>query len=299
VTRLLITGAGGLLGGRLVEQLGSHFEVIAARHRSATPPGVPAVELELASPEAIARALREARPDAIVHCAALADADACQREPDRAQVLNVAACEALARLCRSGGVRLVAVSTDFVLDGTRSFADEDAPTRPLMTYGRTKLLGEEAVLTLAPGSAVVRVALVHGRGHGPRPSASESTAWALRAGRRLRLFTDQFRTPVDPESVASAVEALLSGTAAGRFHLGGPERLSRHELGLRTARLLGLREDLIEAAVQADLPLAAPRPAEASLDSSRARRELGYRPRPLDAGLREGRLGSEGAAPLS
>src|SRR5262245_48300440 len=289
MARVLITGASGLLGGRLVALLHPRHAVVAARHRSATPPGASSVELDLGSPESLAGAFREARPDAVVHCAALADADACEREPDRARLLNVAASEALSRTCRAGGTRLIAVSTDLVLDGSRPFAAEDDPARPLMTYGRTKLLGEQAVLALAPGAAVVRVSLIHGRGHGPRPTASEAIAWALRAGRRVRLFTDQFRTPVDPESVAAAIDALLAGTAAGRFHLGGPERLSRHDLGRRTARLLGLPEELIDAAVQADLPLAAARPAEASLDSSRARRELGFDPRPIDDGLLESR----------
>jgi dTDP-4-dehydrorhamnose reductase len=287
--RVLITGAGGLLGGRLAVLLSRHLDVVAARHRSATPPGVTAVDLDLTRPDVITDALREARADTVLHCAALADADACERRPEEAEAVNVRGNEALARAARAGGIRLIAVSTDLVLDGRRPFADEDEATRPLMTYGRTKLLGEEAVLALAPGSAVVRVALIHGRGYGPRSTATEAIAWALGAGRRLRLFTDQFRTPVDAESVAAAVTALLAGTATGRFHLGGPERVSRHELGRRTARLLGLPEDLIDPAVQADLPLGAPRPAEATLDSGRAGRELGWSPRPLDEGLRESR----------
>jgi dTDP-4-dehydrorhamnose reductase len=287
--RVLITGAGGLLGGRLARLLSSRVHVVAARHRSPPPAGLDETDLDLESPSSLGAALRAARPDAVVHCAALADADACEQRPEHAETLNVRACEGLARACRAGGVRLIAVSTDLVLDGSVAFATEDAPARPLMAYGRTKLLGEEAVLTLAPGSAVVRVALLHGRGHGPRPTASEATAWALLAGRRLRLFTDQFRTSVDPESVASAMAALLTTTASGRFHLGGPERVSRYELGRRTARVLGLPDDLVLPAAQADVPLAAPRPADASLDSGRARRELGFRPRPLDEGLRESR----------
>jgi dTDP-4-dehydrorhamnose reductase len=104
------------------------------------------------------------------------------------------------------------------------------------------------------------------------------------------LFTDLYRTPVDPESVADALRILLAGSGSGRFHLGGVERISRYELGLRAARVLGLPSALIQPVRQVDDPLGAPRPADVSLDSSRAWRELGWRARPLEDGLRETRL---------
>jgi dTDP-4-dehydrorhamnose reductase len=109
----------------------------------------------------------------------------------------------------------------------------------------------------------------------------------------VRLFTDQYRTTIDPESVAEAASRLLAGSGAGRYHLGGPERLSRHALGLRVASALGLPADLIEAVRQPDVPMPAPRPPDVSLDSSRARRELGFEPRPLEQGIREGRDGPD------
>jgi dTDP-4-dehydrorhamnose reductase len=105
----------------------------------------------------------------------------------------------------------------------------------------------------------------------------------------VRLFTDQFRTPVDPESLADGVDRLLEGTAAGLFHLGGSERLSRHALGLRTALCLGLDGGLIDAVTAAEHPSGAPRPADVSLDSRRATSELGWRPRPLDQAILESR----------
>jgi dTDP-4-dehydrorhamnose reductase len=153
-------------------------------------------------------------------------------------------------------------------------------------YGRTKRDAEEAILGESPDAAVLRVALVIGRGYGPRTTASESIAAALVAGHRPRLFDDQYRTPIDPESIADAVGRVLEAAAGGRFHLGGAERLSRYELGQRVAQVLGLRGsfDRVSQASQA-----VRRPADTSLDSSRARRELGWTPRPLDEAIRDGR----------
>jgi dTDP-4-dehydrorhamnose reductase len=284
---VLVTGASGMLGSRLAVELGRAHRVCAARHAGRTPAGLPSVPLDLTVP-GIAAALDAARADAVVHCAALADADRCEREPALATALNRDAAGALAGLCHRRGVRLVAFSTDLVFAGDRPFLAEADAARPLSVYGRTKLEGERAVLAECPSAAVLRIALLAGRGLA-RPTATESIAWALGGGRRLRLFADQFRTPVDAASVAGAVDRLLAGSESGLYHLGGPERLSRHALGLRVARRLGLSVDLVEPIMQADLPLAAPRPADVSLDSSRAARDLGWHAQPLDDAIAAGR----------
>ena len=264
------------------------FSVVAARHASPPPENLPEVSLDLRSAASIEAAFDRARPDAVVHAAALG-VDACEADPAAAEAMHVRVPEALARRCRRRSLRLLALSTDLVLPGDRPFSREADPAGALLEYGRTKLLGEQAVLGADPGAAVLRVALVHGRGHRPGGTASEAIAWALRAGRTLRLFTDQYRTPVDAESVAAAVAALLRRGGNGLYHVGGPERLSRYDLGLRVARLLGLPAHLLQGVTQAEHTPGAPRPLDTSLDCGRARRELGWTPRELDIGIREGR----------
>jgi len=284
--RVLVTGASGLLGGRLAELLASSHDVIAMRHHTPVPAGLATIDADLLDFDALERAVETPRLDAVLHSAALADADRCEAEPDLARRCNVEASAEIARLCHARGLRLVALSTDLVLGGDVAFSVEDPPARPVLVYGRTKRDAEEAILDESPHAAVLRVALVIGRGYGPRTTASESVAAALVAGRRPRLFDDQYRTPIDPQSVADAVRRVLEGSAAGRFHLGGAERLSRYELGQRVAQVLGLRGPL-ERVSQASQSVL--RPADASLDSSRARRELGWIPRPLDEAIRDGR----------
>ena len=288
--RVLVTGAGGLLGGRLAELLhGRGLEVLAAHRLSIPPPGPRPVLVELTDEAALARLLDASRPDAVVHAAVLGRADLCEERPDEAERINSRLPGILARECGERGLRLVALSTDLVFGGDRAFVREDDPPGPLGVYGRTKLAGEEAVLSACPGAAVVRVALILGRGHGARATSTESVARALLRGEASRLFTDEHRTPVDPESVADAVVRLLDGSLAGLFHLGGPERVSRYELGLRVARWLGLPDTGVVASRQADHAGKDPRAADVSLDSGRARRELGWEPRPIDEAIRESR----------
>src|SRR5215510_10028695 len=164
---VLVTGAGGRLGGRLAVLLGSRFRAVGGVHRAAAPPGVPSHPLELLDPRSVEAALEATGTRAVVHCAAMADADACERDRNAAHRLNVAACETLARACATRGVRLVAVSTDLVFSGERPFWREEDEPRPEPVYGRTKRAGEQAILDLCPGAAIVRVSLLGGRVHGP------------------------------------------------------------------------------------------------------------------------------------
>jgi dTDP-4-dehydrorhamnose reductase len=287
--RVLVTGAAGLLGGRLAQLLAAHFDVVAGHHMAPVPDGLARVPMDLESAASIESAIESAKPDAVLHAGAYAMVDLCERDPERAERINVHGSEAVARACASRRLRVVGISTDLVLAGDRAHSDEAQPARPVMTYGRTKLAGEEALLAAHPGGAVARVPLIVGGGFGPRGSGSESVAWALRAGRRLTLFTDQYRTPCDAASIARALAALLAGTQTGRFHLGGRERVSRHELGLRVAAVHRLSTEGIEAVRSADVPSVAPRADDVSLDSRRAERELGFDPAPLDAMIRTDR----------
>lgn len=292
--RILITGGGGLLGGRLCEILAREHEVVGLVRSHPAPPGITAVRADLRDASATEARVLEARPDLIVHCAALADVEACERDPLLAQRENVEATRAIAAAARASRARLIAISTDLVFDGLRPFSDESAPARPLMAYGRSKLEAESAARGAGDARAVVlRVALICGRGAGPRNSASEGIASRLLAGESVTLYEDEWRTPIDPDSIADAVRATIARPeAAGIFHIAGAERVNRHELGLRTARALGLPADLVRRASQSS-HRGAPRPADVSLDTGRARTVLGWTPRPLDEALRATRTGQE------
>ena len=217
--RLLVTGASGLLGGRLAEILSSSHDVIAVRHRGPVPEGLSVVDADILDHGALDRAFETARPDAV---AALRghgrSAITARAEPDLA---CAAATSTAARRSRGGagrGARFVTFSTDLVFGGDRAFVTEDDPPRPSQHYGRTKVEAEDAVLAESGEAAVLRIALVVGRGFGPRTSATEAVASALAAGRRPRLCPRSVPHADRPfASIADAVARVLDRRASGRF----------------------------------------------------------------------------------
>lgn len=288
--RVLVCGSTGFVGTALVAELR------ARGHRVTGAARAPAVAGDLAADlgrEGESRRLvQAARPDACVNLAAVPDIAPCRADPELAHRVNARAPGELAAECAARGVRLLLVSTDQVFDGSRAGWREEHEPSPRHAYGRSKLAGEGAALAACATALVVRPGLVTGRAPAGRRSASTALLEALARGSRPRLFTDEWRSPVAVADVARALAGLLELEAAwhagplpgapGRvLHLGGPERLSRLELGRREAAAAGFDPGLCEASTRAAAGLEAERPADLSLDSARLVALLGWTPRTL------------------
>jgi dTDP-4-dehydrorhamnose reductase len=270
--RVLVTGASGQLGGYLLRRLqGSDLTVIAwSGSRRGELFGSLLHPVDLEDADAVRAAFHHARPDIILHAAALARIADCHRNPDRARRINTDCSALLAELAAAAKTRLLLVSTDLVFDGERGgYREADAPS-PLSIYGRSKADAEAAVLAV-PRSVVLRVSLLYGPSVVGRPSFFDEQVAALRAGRSVTLFADEWRTPLALSTAAEALVALARSDFTGLLHIGGPERLSRLEMGQRLADFLNVPSSTVVAMDRADIPAPEPRPRDTSLDSSRWR----------------------------
>jgi dTDP-4-dehydrorhamnose reductase len=286
---VLVTGASGLLGGYLLQELCRQATPAVAwsgpSHGAVA--GVALRPVDVADAAAVAGAFREDRPAAVIHAAALSRVADCFHDPDRAGRVNVEGARVLAGLAADARVRLVLVSTDLVFDGERGWYAERDPPSPLSVYGRTKVAAERAALA-APGAVVARVSLLFGPGLTGRTGFFEQQAAALRAGRPLQLFEDEWRTPLSLRTAARALTALAASDIEGIVHVGGPERMSRLEMGRRLAAVLGSDASAIVPARREQVGAGEPRPRDTSLDSSRWRRRFPELPWPdFEEALRE------------
>jgi dTDP-4-dehydrorhamnose reductase len=268
--RVVVTGASGQLGAYLLRALlGAGHAVSAWSGRGVGERfGVTLRPVDLTDATATERALSEADPAVVLHAAAVSRADEARLDPGRARAVNVEATARLADWCARNGRRLVSTSTDLVFAGLTPWNREDDPAVPVLTYGRTKLEGEAPVLA-APGGLVARLSLLFGPSRAGREGYYDRTIAALRRGEPQTFFRDEYRTPLDLATAAAVLVRLASGDAAGLIHVGGLERLSRHELMRRVAAAAGMDEGLVRANRQAEVASPEPRPADVSLDTTR------------------------------
>ncbi|NJP09387.1 MAG: NAD(P)-dependent oxidoreductase [Leptolyngbyaceae cyanobacterium RU_5_1] len=278
--KLLITGASGFLGWNLCQLASADWEVYGTSfsHRSEIP-GATILKTDLRDFQQLKDVFQQLQPAGVIHLAAQSSPNVCQNQPEESYLLNVTIACNIAGLCADYGIPCVFTSTDLVFDGLNPPYQETDPVSPTSRYGEQKAIAEAEMLACYPATAVCRMPLMFGAVPSNASSFLQPFIQKLRAEEELKLFVDEFRTPV---SATAAAQGLLLAfqTVQGRIHLGGRERISRYEFGRLMVDVLELPATGLKASRQQDVKMAAPRPPDVSLDSSKAF-ELGYAPRSL------------------
>jgi dTDP-4-dehydrorhamnose reductase len=282
--RVLVTGASGQVGRALAALAPAGVSVRGLTH----------AELDVTDAEAVSRTVAQQRPDVIVNAAAYTAVERAEDEPERAQAVNADGPAHLARAARAHGTRLIHISTDFVFDGAASLPyAPQAPTHPLNVYGRSKRDGEEQVLALLPGNALVlRTSWVYAAWG---TNFLQTMLRLMRERGAVRVVADQVGTPTSARSLARAIWQITArAQLAGIHHWSDAGQASWYDFALAIAEE-GRRGGLLEGEVSVtpirtdEYPSRARRPRFSVLDT-RSLAVLGA-PRPwrveLAAVLRE------------
>ncbi len=264
----LVTGANGQLGRALLQR---------TAQTGARAVGLGHADLPVEDPDAVRRELDASRPRWVLHCGAWTDVDGCEADPARADLINGAGTGNLAGECAARGIGLCYVSTDFVFDGRAAAPyPPHAPTSPLSAYGRSKLLGERAVLQHGrPDFFVLRTSWVFGPGGKNFPKAILGRA---RSGQPLRVVADQVGRPTYAPDLAEAMLDLVgSGAPGGVYHAANEGACSWHGFACDILAAAGLGHVAVEPITSAALARPAARPAYSVLDTSDLDRVRGRR----------------------
>jgi dTDP-4-dehydrorhamnose reductase len=261
--RVLVTGASGQVGSEVVELLrtGRQNQLLALGHS----------ELDISDRERVLQAAGEWEPDIIINAAAYTAVDACEENVDPAFAVNAIGPRNLAEGARLTGSHLLHISTDYVFDGTSAapYREWD-PTNPQSIYGRSKLAGEQEVLALAPGAAVVRSSWICGRfGHN-----MVKTILKLAGGTGpLRFVDDQRGCPTFADDLAAMVVRLAIARMPGIFHVTNQGPTSWYGFARDVLAAAGHDATRVIPIKTSDLdpPRPAPRPANSVLDNAALR----------------------------
>jgi dTDP-4-dehydrorhamnose reductase len=267
-TDTLLTGASGQLGSYMLREFARADASAVAWSGSHQGErfGYPIRPIDLTNLDDVANAFASIAPRTVIHSAALSRLDQCFSDPNTARRINTQATQQLVELAAARNVRFVYVSTDLVFDGEGEWYTETDAASPTSIYGATKLEAERYVLDYANG-VVVRVSLLFGPSLAGQESFFDKQSVALHEHKPCTLFKDEWRTPLSLLSAARGLMAVAATDYQGLLHLGGPERMSRLEMGQRLARSLGLDDSLLQAASRTDIEFPEPRPRDTSLDS--------------------------------
>ncbi|HOJ60706.1 MAG TPA: SDR family oxidoreductase [bacterium] len=287
--RILVTGGSGFLGWHLVKHLSKRHDVsYTYATRRVQIPRCRGFHVNFLHPSSIEPCVQEADPEVVIHAAALADTAECERAHEKAVGVNVTGTERLIRCLPDTKPLLIYISTDLVFNGLQApYTETDEPD-PLNFYGKTKRMAEQAVQRLWKNHVIVRPAILYGAPtSNGRGSFLQWMDQALSQGEPLRLFTDEYRTPVYVHDVVAAVASLVERIGQHRiYHVGGPERMSRLEIGRRLAAFRGYDPSLLRPVTQAEADTGCPRPKDVSLNSARVQAAHAVKFTPFEEALK-------------
>jgi len=267
--RILLTGRNGQVGWELERKLAPLGEVIATDRAT----------LDLADPDAIRRAAREAKPQVIVNAAAYTAVDQAESEPELAMQINGIAPGILADEAKRLGALLVHYSTDYVFDGEKATPYvEDDPPNPINVYGKTKLEGERAIQGFGCRHLILRTSWVYG------PRGRNFLLTILRAARErpeLRVVSDQVGAPTSSLAIARATGEILrqsSGRAVftGIYHMSASGQATWYDFAVAILAEARLPTPIVPISSE-QYPTAARRPGNSLLDNSKLAATVGTR----------------------
>ena len=276
--KILITGASGFLGYHLLRLAYSKgFDVYGLYNSGAVAfDRSTNLQVDLRNYIDMGNVIDDIEPDVVIHAAALTDANLCQTDKELSYELNVEVTRNLAGICCDYQVPFVFTSTDLVFDGTKGNYNEEDRPNPLMVYGEHKLIAEREVERVYPSGLIVRCPLMFGAPEASTKNYFSNFLKHLRSGMASKLFYDEYRSVCGAKSVAEGLLHLCE-EASGVIHVAGAERVSRYDLGMAIVEAFGLDKALIQSCSQKDMQMAAPRPADVSLNIQKAV-SLGYTP---------------------
>jgi dTDP-4-dehydrorhamnose reductase len=288
--KVLITGANGLLGQQLVKIFQKDYDTLALGLQPE--PRLPGGNFQyyqgdLTNRQQLRNLVHEFVPNFMINAAGFTDVDGSETQRELCWKVNVSGLENLVYAAQKVNARVIQVSTDYVFDGLAGPYDEEARPNPLGFYGRSKLAGENALISSKVNYAIARTMVLFGTGREIRPNFVTWLITQLLSGKSVRIVDDQFGNPTLASELAVALRQLAESGRKDIYHISGSEVIDRYHFALKIAETFGLDSHLIRPAKTSDLKQAAPRPLRSGFDIAKAVRELGVAMSDAGGGLQK------------
>ncbi len=283
--KLLVIGASGMLGSRIMDIGASRYEEYGT-YKEHKLNGKNMHMLDVNKREDAFELVNKIKPDLIVDTHALHNVDYCELHKEEAWGANVDGTRNVAEAAKIVGAKYVYISTDYVFDGKKlDYTEKDKPN-PLNYYAKTKLVGEHILSILDINYLIIRTAVIYGNGGSGKVPFPIWLADKLMKGEKVNVVVDQHNNPTFADSIADSIFKLHKADMTGLFHVTGSDCMSRYDFAISIAKAFNLDKSLISPITTPQLNQVALRPEKVKMDTGKVEKAINTRMIGVEEGLR-------------
>lgn len=289
--KILITGVNGFLGNHFLQFCDSNqFQLIGVGrgdYRGASPLGFKYYNIHLAELDAVQALMKTVQPDVVFHTAAMSKPDECHVNREAAWIANVEVTRFLKDSLWevNSSAHFIHCSTDFIFDDGLDHAEDAIPSPPNY-YGETKLAAEKLFEGEQHAYTIIRPVFIYGKQlKGVRPSFVQWVAAKVQAGEKIKIVSDQLRTPTYVGDICKAVLTIIENKQLGVYNIAGKEVISPYLLAYKVVQHLQLDASYLEKVTAATFVEPVRRAKLSGLSIQKAMEALNYQPLGIDEGI--------------
>jgi dTDP-4-dehydrorhamnose reductase len=281
--KLLVTGANGLLGNKIIRLAQNNYVATPIHHIK--PLHSKSQKLDIRDANAVLNLFDKFEPATVIHTASETNVDKCEIEKEHAWKTNAQGTRNIAEACRKVSAKLVFISTDYVFDGEKGLYSEEDKPNPVNYYGVTKLEGEKQVINYCENYAILRTSVLYGW-HQWKQNFATWIINKLKQRQEITVVEDHYNTPTLAGNLAEVAIEVAEKDLQGIYHASGNERISRYEFAKQIAKTFDLNSDLIKPVKMSQVAAwIAKRPRDSSLDTGKIQKKIKTKPLNITEGL--------------
>jgi dTDP-4-dehydrorhamnose reductase len=286
--RILVTGANGMLGQRIVDFYSgkSRIELLSCSiEKDPVFKDVDYISCDISDREKIKKLIYDFCPDFIINTAAFTNVDLSEKHRQDTWKTNVKGVEYITEAARVLDAHIIQISSDYIFDGKDGPYDENATPNPVGYYGRTKLASENVLKIGGVLFTIIRTNVLYGFAQNSRPDFVRWAIAELKKGNEINVVNDQINNPTFVEDLVQAINKIIEFKKTGIYNIGGKEFLSRFDFTGIIADFFSFDKKLIIPVKTSELNQQARRPLKSGLITLKAETELGYKPHSIRESL--------------
>jgi dTDP-4-dehydrorhamnose reductase len=283
--KLLIPGVSGLFGLNLAMMHHRTYDIIGTVHSHSLKTNLFKTKVvDLSVKDSGAKLVEETQPDMIINCAAIANLETSENQPELALRMNAELSAELASAAKQMGIPYVHLSTDAVFDGKKGNYSEEDAINPINAYAKTKAKGEQFVQAANPNAILARINF-YGWSLSGKRSLSEFHYNNLTVRKSYSGFHDLYYSPMMVSDLVDTVLEMVENDLHGLYHVSVAEQLSKYQFGVLLAKKFGLDANLIQSKSWKEFGFKAERSENLTMDVTKLQKALGHALPTIDDGL--------------